>query len=285
MSLEPLITVYVITYNRLELLKRAIDSVINQTYKNLEILVVDDNSIDGTTDYLKEISILDSRIIFFTKKQNKGACDSRNIAIQNASGYFITGLDDDDYFLENRIENFYKFWKGLRKKPNFLYSLNAIKTESSIHYPNFFKTIFYKKKISYKDLRIANYPGNQIFTTTKTLRDVNGFDINMPAWQDMETWYRILLYKKGYALFLNGCTYVCDISHTHERITNLDRHRKAREIFIKKHKLNIFESQLYFLLESHNLNFCLYFKRLVFQFSLIDLYYLLKNLKKFFKKY
>ena len=279
-----LVSVYIPTYNRLNLLKRAIESVRKQTYKNLEIIIVDDGSKDGTVEYLDAISKVDKRIVYFLKKRNTGACESRNIALKNASGYFITGLDDDDYFLENRIEKFVNFWTSLNKKPVFLYSLNAIKREKGVYSPNFFKTIFYKKKIGYKDLRIANYPGNQIFTITNTLREVEGFDVNMPAWQDMETWYRILVKKKGFAIFLNNCSYICDISHEHERITNLDRHKKAREVFIQKHNLDIFESKLFFLLESNNLDYNLYFKRLFFQFSLIDLYYLIKKIMKDFKK-
>ena len=122
-----LVSVYIPTYNRLNLLKRAIESVRKQSYKNLEIIIVDDGSKDGTVEYLEAISKVDKRIIYFLKKKNTGACESRNIALKNASGYFITGLDDDDYFLENRIEKFVNFWISLNKKPVFLYSLNAIK--------------------------------------------------------------------------------------------------------------------------------------------------------------
>src|SRR5690606_27763972 len=113
MSLEqsnPLVTVYIPTYNRVELLKRAVDSVRNQTYKNLEIIIVDDCSKDSTHEYLAEISKKDSRIKYFIKEKNSGACVSRNIAIKNAKGDFITGLDDDDYFTLDRVEIFVKSW-------------------------------------------------------------------------------------------------------------------------------------------------------------------------------
>ena len=101
-----LVTVYITTFNRVNLLKRSLDSVFKQTYKNIEIIIVDDCSTDGTQEFIKEISQQDKRIKFFLKEKNGGACESRNIAIQNARGEYITGLDDDDYFLSNRIENF-----------------------------------------------------------------------------------------------------------------------------------------------------------------------------------
>ena len=57
--MEPLISVYIPTYNRLELLKRAVQSVQNQTYKNFEIIIVDDNSSDGTQDFLVGLTKVD----------------------------------------------------------------------------------------------------------------------------------------------------------------------------------------------------------------------------------
>ena len=90
--MEPLISVYIPTYNRLELLKRAVQSVQNQTYKNFEIIIVDDNSSDGTQDFLVGLAKVDSRIRYFFKDKNSGACVSRNIAINLAQGELITGL-------------------------------------------------------------------------------------------------------------------------------------------------------------------------------------------------
>src|SRR5690606_38050208 len=83
-------------------------SILFQTYQNFEIIVVDDCSSDGTQEFLRGIAIQDKRVKFFLKEKNSGACESRNIAIQAAQGEYITGLDDDDYFLPDRLENFIK---------------------------------------------------------------------------------------------------------------------------------------------------------------------------------
>ena len=72
---SPLVTVYIPTYNRVDLLKRAVESVRNQTYTNLEIIIVDDCSTDNTQEYLKEISNLDQRIRYF--KIGRASCRER----------------------------------------------------------------------------------------------------------------------------------------------------------------------------------------------------------------
>jgi glycosyltransferase involved in cell wall biosynthesis len=127
--MEPLISVYIPTYNRLELLKRAVQSVQNQTYKNFEIIIVDDNSSDGTQDFLVGLAKVDSRICYFFKDKNSGACVSRNIAINLAQGELITGLDDDDYFLPHRLEFFLDYWVNKREKTQSLYLPQILKVK------------------------------------------------------------------------------------------------------------------------------------------------------------
>lgn len=99
--IDELISIYIPTHNRIELLKKAINSVLEQTYTNWELIVVNDASTDNTEEYLKKISSSDSRIRYFTNETPKGACYSRNIAIKNSSGKYITGLDDDDVFTKD----------------------------------------------------------------------------------------------------------------------------------------------------------------------------------------
>lgn len=100
---QPLVTIYISTYNRLEKLKRAINSVLQQDYTNWELIVCDDASCDGTSDYMNDICMKDSRIRYLRNDVNKGACETRNLGIFNAKGTFITGLDDDDEFTNDRI--------------------------------------------------------------------------------------------------------------------------------------------------------------------------------------
>ncbi|QHI34095.1 glycosyltransferase [Acinetobacter haemolyticus] len=244
---EVLVTIYIPTFNRLSLLKRALSSVINQTYQELEIIIVDDCSTDGTQDFLKAISEQDKRIKYFLKDKNGGACESRNIAIQNATGEYITGLDDDDFFLPDRIENFIN-----NRNEDFviLFDNPIIKTNEDVVVNKQRKALnFFKgKSFSYKDLLIVNYIGNQVFIKTKDLQEYGGFDKNMPMWQDMECWFNILSNTNGKALRLNSYSYVVDISHELERISNFKMNKglAAYHYFCKKHDLNEKDSMLLF---------------------------------------
>jgi len=101
----PLVSVYIPTLSRLELLKRALSSVLAQSMVDFEVIVVDDGSSDGTLEYLAEIGCINSKVKYISNSSGKhGACRSRNIAIHAASGKFVAGLDDDDYFHPNRLE-------------------------------------------------------------------------------------------------------------------------------------------------------------------------------------
>lgn len=254
MNLEqsnPLVTVYIPTFNRVELLKRAVESVRQQTYQNLEIIIVDDCSTDGTHEYLKDISNKDSRIRFFLKEKNSGACVSRNIAIERANGEFITGLDDDDYFTTNRIEKFLKNWKekeGLKG----LFSETAIRKNNTLKCFKY-RRLTYKKKVSASDLIKNNYVGNQIFTKLEILRKNGGFDADFKMWQDLECWYSILK-SGGYFKGINGFTYVQDVSHDYGRITQAkkDKLDETYNVFLDKHNL---ESRDRIYLKSHYYNY------------------------------
>ena len=97
-----LVSIVITTHNRLKYLKNAIDSVLKQTYKNIELIVVDDASNDGTYEYLNNSSNL--KYIRIDKEQSKGGNYARNHGILASKGKYIALLDDDDEFMPNKIE-------------------------------------------------------------------------------------------------------------------------------------------------------------------------------------
>lgn len=99
---EPLVSVVIPTRNRIKLLKRALQTVYDQTYKKTEIIVVDDGSDDGTLDFLKAESC-DKGIYFISNKQPGGASRARNLGIMRAKGEIVTFLDDDDEWLPEKL--------------------------------------------------------------------------------------------------------------------------------------------------------------------------------------
>ena len=109
MDNKPLISVVIPTHNDSKYIKEAILSVINQTYNNLEIIVIDDFSSDNTIEIIKSFN--DKRIKIIQNDSNKGAAYSRNIGIKNCAGDFISFMDGDDVWSLNKTEEQIKFMK------------------------------------------------------------------------------------------------------------------------------------------------------------------------------
>lgn len=98
-----LVSIVVPVYNVEKYLKKCIDSILNQTYKNLEIILVDDGSTDNSGKICDDYSSSDERIKVI-HKQNGGLSDARNLGIDNSTGKYITFIDSDDYITNNYIE-------------------------------------------------------------------------------------------------------------------------------------------------------------------------------------
>ncbi len=90
------------TYNRCKLLKRAIDSVVNQTLQNWELLIIDNHSIDGTKELVKTYE--NEKIKYLQIKNSGIIAKSRNLGIKNSEGAFIAFLDSDDWWYSNKLE-------------------------------------------------------------------------------------------------------------------------------------------------------------------------------------
>ena len=97
-----LVSIIISTYNGEKYIKRAIKSVLNQTYQNIEIVVIDDGSIDETYKIISELSSNDSRIIILKNENNLGFVKSLNKAISVSKGKYIARLDDDDLWIDER---------------------------------------------------------------------------------------------------------------------------------------------------------------------------------------
>lgn len=228
------VTVYIPTKDRKDSLSRAVDSVLNQTYRNIELIVVSDGSTDDTEIYLKQKASIDSRLKYFIKTKSVGAPAARNLAINNASGEFITGLDDDDQFLPNRIELFVNYWKFLSSHsilPSCLYSPHLIYRNGKE-----VGTTLRVGSVTHEQLFEANQIGNQIFAPKSVYIDAGLFDEQMPAWQDMEFFYRVLK-TFGSASLLDIPTQIVDDTPRKDRISikASSRLREANRQFALKH--------------------------------------------------
>lgn len=161
MENSSLITVIVPCWNIKNYIKRCIDSIENQTYKNIEIIAVDDLSTDGTFEELLELKKIYSNLRVYKNDSNKGAAYSRNFAIKEAKGQYIGFVDSDDYIVENYYE------KLLRKIQEN--NLDIAITDIELVYENSDRTMLIKgcngsvTKLGLVNNGIAASPCNKLF--------------------------------------------------------------------------------------------------------------------------
>lgn len=105
---KPKISVIVAVYNTESYVSKCLDSLLKQTYKNIELIVIDDCSTDSSLKILKKYAKDNSNIILINNKENKGLSYSRNIGLENATGEYIGYIDSDDYVDSTYYENLMK---------------------------------------------------------------------------------------------------------------------------------------------------------------------------------
>lgn len=111
--MEDLISVIVPIYNVENYLGKCIDSIINQTYRNLEIILVDDGSPDNCGEICDQYASQDIRIRVI-HKTNGGLSDARNAGMQIMNGEFLMFVDSDDWLQDNCVEILYEIQKNIR---------------------------------------------------------------------------------------------------------------------------------------------------------------------------
>lgn len=227
MRKKPLVTVYIPTYNRVALLDRALRSVISQTYKNFEVIVVNDGSSDNTEQFMQNFIETHSTVKYLKHDKPKGANVARNYAIKEAKGYFITGLDDDDEMLPNRIEWLVKEYDD---KYAYVFSKwNVIDVNNKIRTQN-----YTFNSISLNNMLTKNFTGNQVLTTREMFFKAGLFDEMLTASQDYDMWIRMLKLKPS-AKFLSKPTYN-QYTTALNRITTSKKRKNGYFQCYQKHK-------------------------------------------------
>lgn len=189
-----MISVIIPTYNRENVILESVQSVLNQTYKNIEVIVVDDNSNDGTHEIIKKIN--DNRLRYYRLDRNFGANYARNFGIKKSKGNYIAFQDSDDIWYNTKLE-----------KQIFL--LNSLPSEYAMVFCSLKKDygkdriIPVKKNKIYdgylfKELKFQNFISTQTILCEKSAIDkIGGFDNSLPALQD---WDFVLKISKLYKI-------------------------------------------------------------------------------------
>jgi len=195
--MHPLVSVICLCYNHERFLHEALDSVINQTYPNLEILVVDDASTDTSPALLQQYQVRHPEIKLTLHQKNTGNCQAFNEAFAQTAGEYIIDFATDDVLLPNRIAEQVKAFAQLDKTFGVMYTDAELINENSRFIRN-----FYKRNAQGKILEPP--PSGDVFAailrrsflcppTMIFRREVytalNGYDASL-AYEDFDLWVR-----------------------------------------------------------------------------------------------
>ena len=187
----PKVSVVMPTYNRAHLIGRAIQSVLNQTYQDFEIIVVDDGSMDNTEKVIREFQKKDKRILYIQHEKNKGEAAARNTGIEVAKGEYIAFQDSDDEWLPEKLEKQMRVFATAPPEVGVVYTgFWRIENDKKVYIP--FSWVKRKEGDIYEELLKANFIGTPVAIVRKECFEKAGlFDEMLPHLVDWELWIRI----------------------------------------------------------------------------------------------
>jgi len=188
---QPLVSIVIPTFNRAATLKRALASILHQTYHNTEIIVVDGPSNDGTEEVVKGFG---RNIRYIKEMVPKGAGAARNKGLKAARGEYIAFQDSDNEWIAEKLEKQMKEFASASKETGVVYTgylkINGIKKE---YYPQ--KYIRKKEGDIHEELLVENFIGCQtIVAKIECFARAGEFDENLPTNEDWELFLRISKY-------------------------------------------------------------------------------------------
>lgn len=242
---EPLVSIITPVYNAERFLSETIKSVKEQTYKNWELLLVDDCSKDNSAKIIKEFNRTDDRIKYIKLEKNSGASISRNTGIKNAKGRFIAFVDSDDLWEPEKLEIQISYM--LEKNLGFTFTSYRYMKENGVKTNKVAKAPF---KINYNGLLKNTIIG---CSTVVIDREIIG-EFEMPLvkrGQDTATWLQILRNEKyAYGIQKDLVNYrLVGDSLSSNKIKALKR---TWNTYRNVEKLNIFKSSYVFCFYVYN---------------------------------
>lgn len=223
-----LVSVVITTKNRIHFLKKAIMSVICQSYKNTEIIIIDDCSTDTSEVLIDEYLKIHSNINYYKNKEPMGANYSRNLGFQKAKGAYVAFLDDDDIWFEEKL------FDQVKSFDDDKIDIVSCNFEYKKFFFNFISKIYYLPNLQ-KILDINYLGGMSGVVIRKSSFDKNLFDQSLQSCQDWDFWIKSILDKKKIVIS-QSILYKYTI-HSNNKITNnLKKSYEGRKLLFFKYK-------------------------------------------------
>lgn len=210
------VSVIVPAFNAEKYLDRSIKSIINQTYENLEIIIIDDASKDNTKKIIQKYASLDSRIRPIYSEMNRGVSKSRNMGLQSFTGDYVLFMDADDYIVKNAIERMIN--------ASIKYKADVIDSYHLMIYSNNDKTYYFtENKIPKEDIVMGNLQENidvltkSTYITGKLIKSdlVKGLYFN----EDLRR-YEDLVYEHQLKLKLTNMVFLKDALYYYYQVSD-----------------------------------------------------------------
>lgn len=231
MKIDPLVSVIIPTYNRALLIRRAITSVLAQTYPNFEIIVVDNASVDNTAEVVG--AIVDPRLKFIRHDLNKGPAASRNTGLINSGGDYITFLDSDDEWLPQKLAAQLDVFKEDREGIGLVFSngFNESLKTMAITDPVSSGIYYDCRKDKFYPLTKLITPPSGWMLPQAVVKETGYFDEAMITWDDGDYLARVAYKFPVY--FLNQDLVVWHACLVHLNVMNQDL-VDGKELFLQK---------------------------------------------------
>lgn len=233
------VTVIIPTYKRAKYIERAINSVLQQTYKNVEIIVVDDNNAN-TEDRRNMQKIMkkyenNSKVIYLMHEKNKNGAAARNTGLRAAKGDYITFLDDDDYFLQDRIailvDELEKNKKYNAAFTGVIFTTNGkITKKLEAKEPNSGEETLLKQEAFFGT-------GSNMFFRSETVRKIGKFDEEFLRNQDFE--FMVRYFAQGNKMLAINNFLVVKTNDNVINVPDISKTLEIREKYLKKFEDNI----------------------------------------------
>jgi glycosyltransferase involved in cell wall biosynthesis len=193
----PLVTVICLSHNHERYIRDAITSVLDQTYQNLQIIVIDDASSDNTRAIIDELISRHPEIEFFAIETNAGNCHAFNIGLAKAKGEYIIDFATDDIMLADKISQQVSLFHTLDKSYGVIFTDAAFVNEDGHHIRNHYDYLFRKKLLHkipqgdvYADVLSTYFIASPTMMVRKIVFDqLQGYDENL-SYEDFDFWVR-----------------------------------------------------------------------------------------------
>lgn len=199
---EPLVSIVITTCNRADILSRAINSSLKQTYKNIEVIVIDDLSEDKTRELLAQYASDNKNFHYYINTVRSGLAVSRNRGIRVAAGDFFAFLDDDDELRNDSIEKRLKRYLELQDKG--IEKIGVVFSGAEVRFTDSKKVSFNLPKIEgdifnfIKNKGLSTIPSSCLFDKN-VIADIGGYDEALVSSIDHDLWMKLA--ARGYRIY------------------------------------------------------------------------------------